>query len=103
MAGSWRHGLGSSGDERSRRARVDGVADGAQLSHAGGYPMSQNTNSGFNAPRFSVGTADPIEPSFVIATSLKKPLFRPALILDGRKVPLFRSNTSAANGVGHVV
>ena len=30
--------------------RDDGIAKGAQFSHSLGYPMSQQTNVGFNAP-----------------------------------------------------
>jgi hypothetical protein len=39
--------------------RDDGIAVGAQSSHAGGYPISQRENAGFNAPRFSVEAGEP--------------------------------------------
>ena len=38
------------------------ISVGAQLPHSALYPMSQRTNSGFNAPRFSVGAGDESEP-----------------------------------------
>jgi hypothetical protein len=62
-------------DERGSRAEVDGISEGAQLSHSLGYPMSQQTNSGFNAPRFSVGSDDPFE--FCIAAASFRLLRRP--------------------------
>ena len=37
----------------------DGVAIGAQSSHAGGNPISQRENAGFNAPRFAVEAGEP--------------------------------------------
>ena len=48
-------GIETSADYFSRDLRDDGIAVGAQLSHSGGNPMSQQTNAGFNAPGFSVG------------------------------------------------
>lgn len=43
-------------DDFGRNLRDDGIAKGAQFTHSGGNPMSQETNSGFNAPGFSVGS-----------------------------------------------
>jgi hypothetical protein len=43
-------------DYFGRDLRDDRVTEGAQFTHSGGNPMSQETNSGFNAPGFSVGT-----------------------------------------------
>jgi hypothetical protein len=43
-------------DYFGRDLRDDRVAKGAQFTHSGGNPMSQETNSGFNAPGFSVGS-----------------------------------------------
>ena len=78
-------------DERRSRPEVDGIAEGAQLSHSGGYPMSQQTNSGFNAPGFSVGADDPIE-CLRIATN---PALLPASLL-----PSFA--LARLVGVGHI-
>jgi hypothetical protein len=47
-------------DHFGRDLRDDGIAVGAQLSHSGGNPMSQQTNAGFNAPGFSVGSDEPM-------------------------------------------
>ena len=48
-----------SADELGGGAEVDGVSDGAQLSHTGGYPNSQPANSGWREPTpFSIGAFD---------------------------------------------
>ena len=56
-----------------RDLRDDGIAVGAELSHSGGNPMSQQTNAGFNAPGFPIGAGEPFgsDPSAAarIATS----------------------------------
>ena len=59
-----------------RDRRVDRVPEGAQLSHSVGNPMSQQTNAGFNAPRFSVGTSD-------------KDASRPSICMTGSSCFLF--------------
>jgi hypothetical protein len=51
---------GKGADEGFGGAGVDGVAETAQLSHAAGYPMSQQTNAGFNPPGFAIGSDDPV-------------------------------------------
>src|SRR6266566_3836458 len=81
---------GVSFDELGGRARVDGIAEPAQLTHSGGYPMSQQTNSGFNAPGFSVGSDDPIKTAVLRAI----PPWRP----EGT----FASVLSSARAVGHI-
>ena len=47
--------LGATGEhvggyERRRDLRDDTIAEGAQFSHSGGYPMSHATHIGFNSP-----------------------------------------------------
>src|SRR6186713_1660599 len=49
------------GYERRGRPVVDRVTETPQETHSVGYPMSQQTNSGFNAPGFSVGSDCPFE------------------------------------------
>jgi hypothetical protein len=59
-------------DDFGRDLRDDGIAVGAQLSHSGGNPMSQQTNAGFNAPGFSVGAPQPhtVRPSSPFVSTL---------------------------------
>lgn len=40
--------------------RDDGITEGAQLTHSGGNPMSQQTNAGFKAPGFPVCSGEPL-------------------------------------------
>jgi hypothetical protein len=47
--------------ERRRRLRDDRVAKGAQFIHAGVNIISEQTNSGFSSPRFSIGSDKPFE------------------------------------------
>lgn len=49
------------GYERCRRPRIDRVTETPQETHSVGYPISQQTNSGFNAPGFAIGTDDPFD------------------------------------------
>ena len=44
-----------------RRARVDRVTEAPQETHSVGKPINQQTNSGFNAPRLSIGAEDPFD------------------------------------------
>jgi hypothetical protein len=43
--------------------RGAGAFNGAANSHSTGYPISQQTNSGFNAPRLAFAVNDPLEPA----------------------------------------
>ena len=53
---SFRSAFEVGADKLRRRARVDGIPEGAQLSHSGGYPSSQPANSGWRDPApFSIG------------------------------------------------
>jgi hypothetical protein len=45
-------------DESGCWSGIDGVAEGAQLIHAGGNPISHETKAGFNAAHSSVDSAD---------------------------------------------
>lgn len=47
-------------DELGRDLRDDRIAGGAQLSHAGGYPMSQREKAGASWPGFAVATGEPL-------------------------------------------
>lgn len=48
-------------DEFCCKRRDDRIPCGAQLSHSGGYPMSQREKAGASWPGFSVGAGEPLE------------------------------------------
>ena len=58
--------------ELGRNLRDDGVAGGAQLSHSGGYPMSQREKAGFSWPPLSVPAGEPEGIGPAIATVVCK-------------------------------
>ena len=66
-------GLGAGPDEGGCRARIDRVTETPQETHSVGYPMSQQTNSGFNAPGFSVCSDDPFEKPAPLSDILLQP------------------------------
>jgi len=73
-----------------RELRDDGVTKAPQSSHSIGNPINQQTNAGFNAPRFAVGSPSPLH------------TVRPRRALVGTFGQKLPSLPSRVVGVGHV-
>jgi hypothetical protein len=83
-------------DELRRRPGIDCIPETPQETHSGGKPINQQTNSGFNTPRFSVGADDEL----VIAWTARYATCFPA-ICDGVAL-VVRFSFGDARGVAHI-
>ena len=99
-------------DHFGRERDADRVTVGAQASHSGGNPMSQQTNAGFNAPGFSVVADDPAVSTPCASRHANcpsvspKPLPFPVRSLHSARRCKSRSGSFASKpdalGVGHI-